>query len=444
MKSFASSLPPPPPPPMGQIWSAIFGREVQENPSVKVLEDHYAEQQREFERKMQECAKLSEQAQRASKAQQQAHAKLQQQISEHDEKMQDDRRSAALAREDAAKMHAEAIRAREEQESRLQREREDCAAARREVEEKVKADLLAGIRPDVMPTREEFEAMKAARQYDKHNIHFAIVGSAGTGKSTLVNAIRGLHPEHEHAAPTGETETTRTVERYQDTRPSSKGRVWWYDVPGGGTRTVPGANYFNDQGLYVFDAILVVFAGRFTELDLVILRHTYKWGIPAYIVRSKADQDIQNRMERAQRRANALHENREPVIDEEKQAFICEVHDNVRKSLEEEGLSELAAATDARCFVVSESAILRCIKDMDSDKGLLDGMEWTSIGKSKVVTDPRSLDFEEKKLLRQLVHTTAERRVVDKDVEWLQSIVKDWKVPNWTSQIPKRFSDFLA
>ena len=68
----------------------------------------------------------------------------------------------------------------------------------------------------------------------------------------------------------------------------------WYDIPSAGTTAVPDWLYFNDQGLFVFDFIVVVYDVRFTKIDVGIVESCYRFNIPVFIVRSKADQHIDN------------------------------------------------------------------------------------------------------------------------------------------------------
>ncbi|THU75355.1 P-loop containing nucleoside triphosphate hydrolase protein, partial [Dendrothele bispora CBS 962.96] len=122
--------------------------------------------------------------------------------------------------------------------------------------------------------------------------HFAIAGLSGSGKSSLVNAFRGVLNQTAKAAATGITETTMVVGRYPDPNPDKP--CIWYDVPGAGTLTIKDWDYFNKQGLYIFDAIIVLFDNRFTATDIAILRNCERWKIPTFIVRSKSDQQIEN------------------------------------------------------------------------------------------------------------------------------------------------------
>jgi hypothetical protein len=99
------------------------------------------------------------------------------------------------------------------------------------------------------------------------------------------------------AARTGITETTVEIGRYPDpdqdpTRPP----LVWYDIPGAGTLTIPGWQYFNGQALFAFDIVLVVVDNRFTTIDVEILKNCKRFAIPSFIIRSKADQHIANLM----------------------------------------------------------------------------------------------------------------------------------------------------
>ena len=201
----------------------------------------------------------------------------------------------AREREDAAKKREEsALLAAEEARKQLAaaKIREEDALAK--AEEASKA-LERGIRPVVMPTEAQYQAAMDGVGYDPEKLHFAFCGTSGSGKSTLINAFRGLKKGEKAAADVGVTETTSKVTRYPDPRreiPFS--RFVWYDIPGAGTTRVPDWQYFNDQGLFVFDFIVMVYDVRFTKIDVGIIENCYRFNIPVFIVRSKADQHIDN------------------------------------------------------------------------------------------------------------------------------------------------------
>jgi GTP-binding protein EngB required for normal cell division len=148
-----------------------------------------------------------------------------------------------------------------------------------------------------MPSQAQVQAAMEWVQYDPEKLHFAVCGTSGSGKSSLINAFRGLGFKGAGAAAVGVTETTSEVTRYPDPRSEVPySRFVWYDIPGAGTTAVSDWQYFNDQGLFVFDFIVMVYDVRFTKIDVGIMENCYRFNIPVFIVRSKADQHIDNMM----------------------------------------------------------------------------------------------------------------------------------------------------
>jgi len=120
--------------------------------------------------------------------------------------------------------------------------------------------LYKGIQPEVWPTEEEFQSAKTRIRYDPEKLHLAICGNSGSGKSSLINAFRSLKNIDPGAASTGVNETTISVTRYPDPHDQlPRSRIIWFDVPGAGTLKVPGWQYFNEQGLFIFDIIILVY-----------------------------------------------------------------------------------------------------------------------------------------------------------------------------------------
>ncbi|TFY57762.1 hypothetical protein EVJ58_g6838, partial [Rhodofomes roseus] len=201
---------------------------------------------------------------------------------------------ARRAREDRAEAEAEARRAREqEREARhAQEEAEKAATAAREAKEEAERQLREGIRPIIVPTQAQYEAAKRKLGYQSGYFHFGVAGISGSGKSSLINALRGMRNKDKGAAPVGVVECTTEVTRYAD--PSSDMPYVWYDVPGAGTLKIPDWQYFTEQGLYILNCIMVIFDNRFTATDIAILRNCARFQIPSFIVRSKSVQHIRN------------------------------------------------------------------------------------------------------------------------------------------------------
>ncbi|KAG0702446.1 P-loop containing nucleoside triphosphate hydrolase protein, partial [Suillus ampliporus] len=223
--------------------------------------------------------------------------------------------------------------------------------------------LLEGTRPVVTPTPEEYSAFRAKIQHTKGFFHVAISGIAGSGKSSLVNAFRGKHNMDFDAAAVGVNETTLAVTRYPDSNPSS--RLVWYDVPGAGTLKVPDWKYFNEQGLFVFDCILVVINNRFTATDVAILTNARRFGIPAFIVRSKADQHIKNLMKDMGYDSDDEGGNKASYFARARDQYVAETTRSIRTNLQEANLP------DQPVYLVSNVA-LQAVVTGKTPKKMLD------------------------------------------------------------------------
>eukprot|EP00931_Biecheleriopsis_adriatica_P117305 TRINITY_DN92838_c0_g1_i1.p1 TRINITY_DN92838_c0_g1~~TRINITY_DN92838_c0_g1_i1.p1 ORF type:complete len:468 (-),score=107.08 TRINITY_DN92838_c0_g1_i1:81-1484(-) len=122
-------------------------------------------------------------------------------------------------------------------------------------------------------------------------MNVAVVGNSGVGKSLLINKLRRLKPGAMQWAPTGVQETTLNPTKY--TFPGID-RVRLWDLPGAGTPGFPQETYIRDMGLRYFDSVLIVTAGRFTTMEVLLRGELEKHRIPYFMVRTKIDLDVWN------------------------------------------------------------------------------------------------------------------------------------------------------
>ncbi|KAJ7231732.1 interferon-inducible GTPase-domain-containing protein [Mycena haematopus] len=239
--------------------------------------------------------------------------------------------------------------AEEENERVVEAQRTAEEAARKAVDEtramleakaEVERQLREGIQPVVMPSAADLEDAKRRIRYRDGLYHFAVAGIAGGGKSSLINALCGLRNGDAGAAATGITETTLHVGRFPDSDP--KNPFVWYDMPGAGTLHVPDWQYFNEQGLYVFDALVVLIDNRFTMTDVAILPQR------ASLRNPDMGYDSDDEEQDARSRATLKYAAREH--------FVSATRQNVRENLRSADLP------DQRVYVVSNSTMLSATK----------------------------------------------------------------------------------
>ncbi|KAF7979632.1 hypothetical protein HWV62_41587 [Athelia sp. TMB] len=270
-------------------------KEAQEAREAKDRADRERKAAEEDARKAEESRK--EEEKRAKEAQENAE-KYKQEGERERQKAEE-----SAERERVAQEEAKRVKERAEAAAAVAKAQQEAAeeAGRVAREEAQKARLAAeeagrkwreGIQPEVWPTKDALNKTKMRLGYVEGSYHFAVAGISGGGKSSLINALRGVTNGSQFAALTGITETTREITRYLDPDPTLP--FVWYDAPGAGTLSIPGWQYFDQQGLYIFDSIIVLFDNRFTATDIAILQNCARFKIPSYIVRSKSDQNLAN------------------------------------------------------------------------------------------------------------------------------------------------------
>ncbi|KAH7907802.1 P-loop containing nucleoside triphosphate hydrolase protein [Hygrophoropsis aurantiaca] len=238
----------------------------------------------------------------------------------------------------------------------------------RKAEKEAERKLREGIQPMVMPTPEDLSEAKRIVNYTEGLFHFAIAGSAGAGKSSLINSFRGLRNLQGGAAATGVVETTLQTGRFPDPNPQNP--FVWYDIPGAGTLKIPDWQYFNSQGLYVFDCIVVLFDNRFTMTDIAILANCARFDIPTYIVRSKSDVQIRNIMkEMGYDSEEEDRKQRNKLYKLAREQYITETRASVKQNLENANLPE------KKVYLVTNDVLLTIVKNNTIPPKMIDELD---------------------------------------------------------------------
>ncbi|CAM4624210.1 interferon-inducible GTPase 5-like [Lepidochelys kempii] len=126
---------------------------------------------------------------------------------------------------------------------------------------------------------------------DEITLDIAVTGEVGSGKSSFVNAIRGLGDTDEGAAATGVIETTMEPTVYPHPRYPNV-RVW--DLPGIDTPTFKPDTYLEQVEFSDYDFFIIISCNRFKYHDIELAQEIQKIGKKFYFVHSKVDQDLAN------------------------------------------------------------------------------------------------------------------------------------------------------
>ncbi|XP_062996408.1 interferon-inducible GTPase 5-like [Elgaria multicarinata webbii] len=165
-------------------------------------------------------------------------------------------------------------------------------------------------------------------------LDIAITGESGAGKSTFVNALRGVNDEEEEAAATGVTETTAKPTAYP--YPGHPNVTLW-DLPGIGTPSFQADHYLEAVEFSRYDFFVILASERFKENHIRLGQAIVKQGKRFYFVRTKMDNDLES----MRRRKNPPTE--KDVLEE------------IRKDCQEKlAKAELA---DAKVFLLSSFEI---------------------------------------------------------------------------------------
>ncbi|XP_062382978.1 interferon-inducible GTPase 5-like [Sardina pilchardus] len=139
------------------------------------------------------------------------------------------------------------------------------------------------------------KAREEVDRLDNVVLNIAITGESGVGKSSFVNAIRGVKDTDDGAAPTGVTQTTIKPTAYP--HPTVPNVTLW-DLPGTGEPGFKPKTYMKSVNFQNYDFFLIMEAGRFRENDIMLAKEIQKKKKKFYFVRTKIDLDVEEEVKK--------------------------------------------------------------------------------------------------------------------------------------------------
>lgn len=140
----------------------------------------------------------------------------------------------------------------------------------------------------------------------------ALVGEAGSGKSSLINRVVG-----QYVAEIGVIETTSDADEY----PTPYAPITLVDLPGYGTQARPTQRFVHDQNLTQYDAVLLLYSARVKSDDVAIFQELKSLNIPCYVVRNSIDIALEGERARTDKPPRTYAELLEEITDDARQQF---------------------------------------------------------------------------------------------------------------------------
>ncbi|KAL2078377.1 hypothetical protein ACEWY4_026062 [Coilia grayii] len=151
------------------------------------------------------------------------------------------------------------------------------------------AEVRAALSQSGESTCEGAQAELVVQELNNVTLNIAVTGVTGVGKSSFVNALRGVQDDEEGAAPTGVTETTTKHTMYpHPTMP--KVNIW--DLPGIGTENFSAREYIEKVNFNTYDIFLILTCTKPQTHDIILAKEIKKNKKNFYFIRTKVDQDV--------------------------------------------------------------------------------------------------------------------------------------------------------
>ncbi|XP_055453114.1 uncharacterized protein LOC129669055 [Psammomys obesus] len=136
---------------------------------------------------------------------------------------------------------------------------------------------------------------------EKAPLNIAVMGETGAGKSSLINALRGVGPGEEGAASTGVVCTT--TERTPYPYPKLPSVTLW-DLPGIGSTAFQPCDYLKKIKFEEYDFFIIVSSGRFRHSDAELGKAIVQMNRSFYFVHTHIDVALRVQKQSSPRRFN--------------------------------------------------------------------------------------------------------------------------------------------
>lgn len=155
-------------------------------------------------------------------------------------------------------------------------------------------------------------------KWKTESVKFGIIGKTNVGKSSFINAIRGVTMGNEGYAAVGRGNTTQSPTSYY--HPENK-NIEFVDLPGVGTVKFPKQTYIEKMKISEYDYFFIFFDTVLCEDDIWIAIQLLTLVKPFSFVRSKIDKDV--------KRGQENNETEEQVLKRIREIFMSALEEHI-------------------------------------------------------------------------------------------------------------------
>ncbi|XP_067403096.1 interferon-inducible GTPase 5-like [Emydura macquarii macquarii] len=166
------------------------------------------------------------------------------------------------------------------------------------------------------------KAQEDLETLENTKLNIAVTGEVGSGKSSFINALRGLGAEDPGAAQSGVIETTTESIAYL--HPSYPTVTLW-DLPGIGGMHFRPERYLQQVNFSRYDFFIIIASERFRSSHADLAREIQRMEKKFYFVRCKVDEDL----------ANTRRARPQTYVEEN---VLQRIRENARKCLVDQGV----------------------------------------------------------------------------------------------------------